>query len=926
MNGKRRKYIAPSIGGAPAPKTAAAAAAEAAARRLGSLRRSAVEQQQQQRQQEPQYLHTGTHLDSSSPSAQIPPSVYTSGARLRTDDDAQTTATSLEISSSSTSPFCLDAQQQQQQQQQQFLPNSSQFLREGFSSAHVASSPVHRMFPQMPIDSPVAMRARAAAATTTALSSAGINASALQSIDVAADTASHDGRELFALPRPEPCRGTATAAAAAAAAAAARLRARGGLPAGPNSNAITASTVTTAPSPPLPFSTSPAFSPGTEQQTASMEFCLQRPLTTSATSLPPEQASAQEKAVTETRGGCPALPPPQHPTVLATSHVDTVAAQRRPSWWPPSKREREEGDGSGSESANDLEDEARKGRYKHHHAQTPITEADLLTSDRGKRDDGTAAEESSVHDGDHGGSSANATAVAAAHLSPTLSAVAQAKGGVGEPKSTAAPACGASRMDPVRMVVPAQMLTDCVHRLTAPPPPPTCIAATKAEDDEERELLESKFDPASDSPKAAAEATTRGATGSSGSTKMAEATMVEQLRAALAKHDRVSLRQRVAKAAALPRPPASLVLGLLEQLPPAPRRAVYNRDNCPCTDAAGFNEQFHECIQDCMTRMVLQHDGRVGDNAAMADNGDAPPHASLPQPPSRPTDKAVAEKLRYQCRVDELERGVQADVRDVVAFARFVTQQQREQEQQPKAHPAPHAPLTPLKTLVEAKLHLMQSTNTNAEAGPISTEATALASANHHTTPVTHGEGRDQGVDRAAVSPAVELSSSGGTVATSLAMAHQRFISAARQSASSRQEKAEAAQQAEQRLAAAAAAWRETFTALLQRSAQPLQDMQQHRETSNWVNTSDQGGANEEVLQRLQQFFLPHGAPSPIEAGRRNHFPQQQQVPWKRRRASKKERRRMRKRLHKFLDNVDNGQQELPSNALDVPFSPSLDE
>jgi hypothetical protein len=330
-----------------------------------------------------------------------------------------------------------------------------------------------------------------------------------------------------------------------------------------------------------------------------------------------------------------------------------------------------------------------------------------------------------------------------------------------------------------------------------------------------------------------------------------------QLHAALGNRDNAMLKRRITKAAALPPPPASHVLNLLEQIPDVPRRAVYNREDCPCSVKDGFNEEFHECVQQCMTRIALQRDGRMRD---------APPA------PADKTATAAAEQQRHQRRFEELTSGVPADVRDVVAFARFVAQQQLL-----LPHAAVHfssavssspgagaedvnasvsQPLESLRAFVEAKVLLMRSADTGIGLSAAATSTIAKGV-------IEAAQSSSGGVEK-AVSPMVEVGASGRPVATSLATAHQHFITLARSASSARQEKAEAAQQAEQRLVAAATAWHDNFLAMLRESGGVVsgflkQRQMQRQSVGGWHRLmSQQGTASEELLQRLQQLLLPH--------------------------------------------------------------------
>ncbi|KPI88583.1 hypothetical protein ABL78_2316 [Leptomonas seymouri] len=893
--GKRRQYVAPSIGDVSVSKTAAAAAADAAAKRLVILRRAALAQQLQPEQQQ----NHDVRLETSSPQAtQNPPSANAmcvgterSYAPMWRPGDpgaqalqsSSSSPSSLPSSSSPTSPPCAT----QQQQQQQCLPGASH-LHEGLAELRAAAQlQDSHSVTQMPLIPSAAARAIAAAAAAELSMSTTSPTPMHSNIDPFDRNA--QGSRGFALLRPEAFRmvGPSSSPVTSATATAAYARAHGRhlvAPADVNSRAK---------SPPFSLLFS-ASDPVDVQQPPRAALALPRPPSSRdqrqalpASAVPAEHPPTNNSAVNS------ALPSGSHSSERTKAHC-------LPSWWPPSKRGREEKAPREAEHASDSGLRAR---------QTPKTEtsagAQKSEANEGQDDfaDESGSSSSSLD-------SSNSTAVAhpaitSAHNNrsrqeviaeiPFHNSEIHANAADSVKKSTGALSYR-GRADPLRVVLSAQTLSEMMQRLTTAAIP---ASSTADKDDEESDSLEGKLNGEDQANPAALEQ--RGAAADA-QEKLGARGEVHRLRVMLEERDRMSLEARIAKAVALPPPPANLVLDLLQQLPAAPRRAVYAQGDCPCTAKEGFSEVFHDCVQRLMTRIVLQRDGRISDTAASGSESRA-------SSTSTPAGSLSLERLRRERRAEELRRGVQSDVRDVVAYARFVTQQHQQLHQRPspKASASSSSTITesstsvsqkemreedfnaatcsqlgPLKALVEAKLHLLQSTRTGFEANPTNHSSDAASRAEPNAR---EGDG-NRGEDKLA-SPIVELSGSGGPVSGSLSTAHQCFIHVARTASSARQEKAEAAQQAEQRLAASAASWRETFKKLLQQGERRLESLRQS--DGDWQDLLYPQRSNGEVLQQLQQLFMPQEVSLPTSQGD-DH---QQQRRWDWQKMSRKQRKLM---------------------------------
>ncbi|KPA80178.1 hypothetical protein ABB37_05160 [Leptomonas pyrrhocoris] len=928
-SGKRRQYVAPSIGGASVPKTAAAAAAEAAAKRLISLRRTAVAQQQQDQPEQHGAL-SGTsspHISQSFPSADTVngTTAARSYATLVRPGDGR--APSLEASSSSqASPQCSSASVSPSysgappQQEQPFSPNSLRFLHEGVSDARAAAAAAarrqeYRSFPQMPPD-PTAARVRAAAAAA-AMSTTAATSPPPAHVNGEQFNSNAGENRAFELPRPESFRAaghpsSSVAAAAAAAAAAAYMRARGGhlvAPADPNSR--------TSPTPSSASSPAPTL---------------------------PQPLSVHDQRPETTGPAAPfARPAPNSSFPSALALCGSTATQRLPARWSPSKREREDSDGTG-------EPEKTEGVHQRTR-QTPKADPSAARQEVGV----SKGKDNSADEGSRSSSSASASsassssslatsrdATAATH--PTDTSVRHHNGhhpleviaaprlhdsksetsGADVVASSTGPWGGLERVDPLRMVVPARSLAAVVQRVTT-----TTTAARAAapapsaaeRDDEESENIVGTLCLETDTGTAATNegdwAVRQAAESEKKEAAEEEHSELIRLRAILDVRDHESLERRATKAATLPPPPADFVLDLLQQLPASPRRAVYSCDDCPCTATEGINEEFHDCVQHLMTRIVLRRDGRAGDAAADGNMSPAPSTDAT-------ADHVKPAQQRHPRRPDEVTRNMPSDVRDVVAYARFVVQQRQQLQQghstivfantssttagrgtfasqketcEEDAMAAAHPQLGSLKAFVEAKLYLMQSTSANPESTPIG----------------------QQGEENIA-SPAGELGGSGGRLAASLGAAHQHFVDVARAASSTRQEKAEAAQQAEQRLATSALSWRETFQTFLQPDRNRLENLSSL--DGSWQHLLDRQGASGDVLQRLQQLLLPRDASSAnsLRCGQ-----QQQQQQWEWGKMSKKKRKRGRGRAQACQDGRSGGL-ELPLPPFDSSFPLPMDE
>ncbi|CAG9583748.1 conserved hypothetical protein [Leishmania major strain Friedlin] len=340
---------------------------------------------------------------------------------------------------------------------------------------------------------------------------------------------------------------------------------------------------------------------------------------------------------------------------------------------------------------------------------------------------------------------------------------------------------------------------------------------------------------------------------------------VASARAFLEKRARADVHRRATQAATTPAPPSELLLDLLQHLPSTPGRAIYDRSSCPPTAAAsGFNEDFHKCVQQLMTQIVLQRDGRAGDakppSVSLADAAAAQQASASPRHRSRMQRKASKQKQKegeVEQLVEAAERGIADDVRDVVAYARFVMQERLHQEQRMGSErlsppsktavgesegslcpdgdtqtPKQHQLLAELRAVVEKKLSLMRAAAeaTDKEAEP---ESATLRRKRAQST----GGSEDDADGIPGATDAARQDSKAVFVA-----AHTRFMDVVRSSAANRREKVEAAQAAEQRLEATVASWRKSYDKLLTR------ELSRHRAGKR----PDKQSRTEALLQAMQ--------------------------------------------------------------------------
>ncbi|XQJ31686.1 hypothetical protein NXY56_007806 [Leishmania guyanensis] len=346
---------------------------------------------------------------------------------------------------------------------------------------------------------------------------------------------------------------------------------------------------------------------------------------------------------------------------------------------------------------------------------------------------------------------------------------------------------------------------------------------------------------------------------------------VSKARARLEKRGWDDIHRRAMQAATTPTPPSELLLDLLQHLPSAPGRAIYDRSNCPPTTvASGFNEDFHKCVQKLMTHVVLQRDGRTGNaeppsipvaGAAVAQqvNASPGPRGSTQRKGARQNPK-VAETEQL---AEVVERGIAPDVRDVVAYAQFVMQERLHQEQRRKSNyrstllrtavgesgedrcaedgvranvdvltSDQHQQLAKLRAVVEKKLSLMR---TAAEATDEVGEAEREALRTQRTN---KKRGNEDGSNEMLLPNDVTPQEPKAV----LVAAHTRFMDVVRSAAASRREKVEATQAAEQRLEAAVATWRKSYDTLLTR--------ERHRHQAG--QRQDKQSRVEALLQALQ--------------------------------------------------------------------------
>lgn len=315
---------------------------------------------------------------------------------------------------------------------------------------------------------------------------------------------------------------------------------------------------------------------------------------------------------------------------------------------------------------------------------------------------------------------------------------------------------------------------------------------------------------------------------------------VASARALLEKRAWADVHRRATQAATTPASPSELLLDLLQHLPSTAVRAIYDQSSCPPTAAAsGFNEDFHKCVQQFMTHIVLQRDGRTGDakqpSVSLSDAAAAQQASASPRHRSSMQRKGTKQKQKdgeVKQLVAAVERGIADDVRDVVAYARFVMQERLHQEQRKGSErpsppsktavgesegdlcpdgdmraPKQHQQLAELRAVVERKLSLIC-----AAAGATDEEGESeTATLRTKRTQSKGGCGDDANGTPGATDAALQDSK------TMFIAAHTRFMDVVRSAAASRREKVEAAQVVEQRLEATVAAWRKSYDKLLMR-------------------------------------------------------------------------------------------------------------
>ncbi|TPP42218.1 hypothetical protein CGC20_28800 [Leishmania donovani] len=315
---------------------------------------------------------------------------------------------------------------------------------------------------------------------------------------------------------------------------------------------------------------------------------------------------------------------------------------------------------------------------------------------------------------------------------------------------------------------------------------------------------------------------------------------VASARAFLEKRAWADVHRRATQAATTPAPPSELLLDLLQHLPTTPGRAIYDRSSCPPTAAAsGFDEDFHKCVQQLMTQIVLQRDGRIGDaklpSVSLADAAAAQQDSASLRHRSRMQRKGAKQKQKegeVEQLVEAVERGIADDVRDVVAYARFLMQERLHQEQRKVSErlsspsktaveesegnfcpdgdmrtPEQQQQLAELRAVVEKKLSLMRAAAESTDKGGESESATLRTKRAQST------RGSEDDADGIPGATDAALQDSKAVFAA----AHRRFMDVVRSAAASRREKVEAAQAAEQRLEATVAAWRKSYDKLLTR-------------------------------------------------------------------------------------------------------------
>ncbi|TPP48340.1 hypothetical protein CGC21_13450 [Leishmania donovani] len=315
---------------------------------------------------------------------------------------------------------------------------------------------------------------------------------------------------------------------------------------------------------------------------------------------------------------------------------------------------------------------------------------------------------------------------------------------------------------------------------------------------------------------------------------------VASARAFLEKRAWADVHRRATQAATTPAPPSELLLDLLQHLPTTPGRAIYDRSSCPPTAAAsGFDEDFHKCVQQLMTQIVLQRDGRIGDaklpSVSLADAAAAQQDSASLRHRSRMQRKGAKQKQKegeVEQLVEAVERGIADDVRDVVAYARFLMQERLHQEQRKVSErlsspsktaveesegnfcpdgdmraPEQQQQLAELRAVVEKKLSLMRAAAESTDKGGESESATLRTKRAQSTRGSEDDANGIPGATDAALQDSKAV----------FAAAHRRFMDVVRSAAASRREKVEAAQAAEQRLEATVAAWRKSYDKLLTR-------------------------------------------------------------------------------------------------------------
>ncbi|GET93292.1 hypothetical protein, conserved [Leishmania tarentolae] len=316
---------------------------------------------------------------------------------------------------------------------------------------------------------------------------------------------------------------------------------------------------------------------------------------------------------------------------------------------------------------------------------------------------------------------------------------------------------------------------------------------------------------------------------------------VARTRALLEKRAWADIHRRATQVATTLAPPSELLLDLLQHLPNTPSRAIYDRSSCPPTaTASGFSEDFHKCVQQFMTHIVLQRDGRTGDAQSTSvshSDAAAPQQASTPPRHRCNTlQKGTKQKQKEgetEQLIETIEKGIAEDVRDVVAYARFVMQERLHQGRRrgskrpsplPKTAlseseevlcpagdiqtPEENQQLSELRVVIEKKLSLIRA---SAEA---TNKEGDYESATLHTKRSQSKGGIEDDTNAIVGGTDSALKNS----KEMFVAAHTRFMDVVRSAAASRREKMEAAQLAEQKQESTVAAWRKLYDKLLTRA------------------------------------------------------------------------------------------------------------